>query len=222
MEVINRGTFRIGLVGDCCCGKVSLIERYVYDYFSSVIVIKPTYFANYHKTNQGVIYFKLWDLIESSRRNQPSEREKNDFKKIHGFLLVFDVTNYTSFERLSFWLEKIKENTSEDVPIFIVGNRIDDIKHFVVDKEKANQFSLSNSIPIYYTSAKTGEGVNDVFNDLKNLILKNATDKQITDNINYGIYRRNEINKPSFMKTFKIGLFVSVLAWVVFNFSKRN
>jgi Ras-related protein Rab-2A len=40
-------------------------------------------------------------------------------------LLVFDVTNRSSFESISHWLKEAKQNTSPQVTIAMVGNKVD-------------------------------------------------------------------------------------------------
>ena len=42
-----------------------------------------------------------------------------------GALLVYDVTNRTSFENLVRWLEEMKENGYSKMTIILVGNKID-------------------------------------------------------------------------------------------------
>ena len=40
-------------------------------------------------------------------------------------MLVYDVTNRTSFENLVRWLEEMKENAYSKMVIILVGNKID-------------------------------------------------------------------------------------------------
>jgi len=42
-----------------------------------------------------------------------------------GALLVYDVTNRTSFENLVRWIEEMKENAYSKMAIILVGNKID-------------------------------------------------------------------------------------------------
>jgi Ras-related protein Rab-2A len=42
-----------------------------------------------------------------------------------GALLVYDITNRTSFENLVRWLEEMKENAYSKMAIILVGNKID-------------------------------------------------------------------------------------------------
>ena len=42
-----------------------------------------------------------------------------------GIILVYDLTNYKSFENISKWLRNIDEHASEDVEKLLLGNKCD-------------------------------------------------------------------------------------------------
>ena len=46
-------------------------------------------------------------------------------------LVVFDVTNTSSFERAKKWIEEIHNNTEEKVIIALIANKIDIPDHWV-------------------------------------------------------------------------------------------
>jgi Ras-related protein Rab-27A len=82
-----------------------------------------------------------------------------------GFLLLFDVTNESSFLSIRNWLTFIDNHTAIDSncrpPVLLIGNKIDLVTHRTIDTIRAQQ--LANELGITYmeTSAVTGTNVPD-------------------------------------------------------------
>jgi len=91
------------------------------------------------------------------------------FRNSAGGLLVFDLTNEHSFERLSTYLD-LMHDFSRDKPIILVGNKKDLTR--VVSQEAAQAFASKHGLPYFETSAKTKENVLAVFTKLAELILE--------------------------------------------------
>jgi GTPase SAR1 family protein len=87
-----------------------------------------------------------------------------------GFLLLFDVTNESSFLSIQDWLTFIDTYTRIDndlrPPILLIGNKIDLVTNRIIDTIKAQQ--LANELQITYieTSAVTGTNVQETLNIL--------------------------------------------------------
>jgi Ras-related protein Rab-27A len=87
-----------------------------------------------------------------------------------GFLLVFDVTNESSFLSIRDWLTFIDTYTLIDTnlrpPILLIGNKIDLVTQRTICTIRAQQ--LANELGITYieTSAVTGTNVQDTLNIL--------------------------------------------------------
>ncbi|KAN0025173.1 hypothetical protein ACTFIU_003429 [Dictyostelium citrinum] len=63
-------------------------------------------------------------------------------------------------------------------PIVIVGNKCDDVSNTVVDPIAAKKYCDSLSIPLLFISAKTNENVDEAFNILQGLIIKQMKIKE--------------------------------------------
>jgi GTPase SAR1 family protein len=84
-------------------------------------------------------------------------------------MLVFDVTKPESLYSLETWYTEAIENIGYQVPTVILGNK-DDLERKISDKDLKNPFIAKNSFPMYFTSAKTGNMVNQAFIDICNRI----------------------------------------------------
>lgn len=81
-------------------------------------------------------------------------------------MLVFDVSNQASFNRLDFWkknfLQQAAPANPSDFPFIVVGNKTDAAR--VVSRETAAQWCATNGKCEYLeTCATSGEGVENLF-----------------------------------------------------------
>lgn len=83
------------------------------------------------------------------------------YRDAKGAILVYDITNKDSFSRVKKWVDEIK-TFNKDAILAIAGNKID-IKQFQVDKETALEYANQENAKHFYTSAKTGDGLDDIF-----------------------------------------------------------
>ena len=77
-------------------------------------------------------------------------------------IIGFSMNDRTSFEETERFLRHAHEC---NLPIVVVGNKIDLIDKREISTEEARQHfeSMEPSVPYFETSAKTGEGVNELF-----------------------------------------------------------
>ena len=65
---------------------------------------------------------QIWDTAGQERFKSITE---GFYKGCNGVLLVFDLTDQDSFNRIKSWIESIKNKASQDVVICLVGNKLD-------------------------------------------------------------------------------------------------
>ena len=97
---------------------------------------------------------------------------KNLYLKSQGIIILFDITNETSFINLKNWMSQIKESCGEDIPILLVGNKIDLEDNRVINKERAMEYANNENIEYIEVSSKTGENINKALTSLLQKILK--------------------------------------------------
>ncbi len=96
----------------------------------------------------------------------------------HGILLICDLTDRVSFHavksKLLLLRDVMKKTGQENLPLFLVGTKSDDSDNQQVSNEELRQFSEENNFSgTALTSAKTGEGVNNLFSRTALSILTN-------------------------------------------------
>jgi small GTP-binding protein len=163
---------KIVVAGDGGVGKTSLLNRYVSDTFMEVmkITIGTGFFAKVLETEDSIVSLQLWDFGGEKRFRfiLPSY-----CKGAHGVILAFDMNDFTTLMNLDEWLQIIRENT-KDPAVILVGTK-SDIAGVFDDKFIQDYLKKNNLEKFFPTSAKTGENVDRVFEELVHDVLASKT-----------------------------------------------
>ena len=169
MNEIARKKFNINFLGDTSVGKTSIIKRHVNKTFdeNAIATIGIDNIKDEKEFDKKKYSFKIYDTAGQERYKSIS---LNYIKLGDGFLLVFSVDNKETFDKLEEWIQNIYDSVSIDEKvIFLVGNKIDSPNR-VVKREEAEAFAKNKNFRYFETSAKTGEGVEELFDELYNTI----------------------------------------------------
>ena len=170
--------FKIILLGEKGVGKSSIIERYVNNKFSS----------NESLEGNDAVKIKRYDVDKNLTAelsiNDTTEVEKLDkfpktyYKDAHGAILVFNLTDQNSFEKLSYWKEELDSHAPSDLVICYLGNQADKIADRKVKKEDIKKI-LNEEDKLYYdVSAKTGNNISLAFEQLTMAIIEKQKEEQ--------------------------------------------
>jgi small GTP-binding protein len=163
--------YKTVLVGEGGVGKTSITLRYTEDRFDDEM--KMTIGVNFASKKLVVddanITLMLWDL-----GGQPRFRDvvSDYFRGARIALAVYDATRSFSLQRLTDWLDRVKEN-APDCQILFVGNKIDERENGSgVTLEEATEMARKYDAVCMEVSAKTGEGVAEMFETSAKMILE--------------------------------------------------
>ena len=84
------------------------------------------------------------------------------YKNLDGAMLVFDVTNQDSFDKIPVWLSELKKNAPSKVSIILVGNR-SDCSPRAVESSVAEHYAEENGMAYIETNATDLASVNNAF-----------------------------------------------------------
>ena len=164
---------KILTLGDTTVGKSSIVLRFSDDVFddNQFSTIGIDYKTKYMKIGDSSVKVLIWDTAGQEKFQNIA---KNYYKGANGVLLVYDISNRKSFERVGFWLKELKENNKlDDLYLYLVGNKKDLEEKRMISTDEGKKFAEDNNIHFIEVSAKTGEGVREVFNN----VLNGALDK---------------------------------------------
>ena len=166
------------IIGESLVGKTALITRYTNNSFSGtyLTIVGIDFQTKLLNINDKTIKVELWDTAGQERFRNIA---KNYFQSSDGFLIVYDITSKSSFEKLSFWNEQVNLNAPENTKYIIVGNKKDLEEKREVKIEEGENFAKENKVKFYETSAKDGSNVNEVFELLAKEIVADSEKLQV-------------------------------------------
>ena len=157
------------MVGAFATGKTSLVAQFIHSIFSekyhTTIGVKISKkIVTIEKKDLNLI---LWDL-----------HGEDEFQKVRmsylrgssGYLLVVDGTRHDTLEK-AFDLQKRVEETIGRVPFILVLNKSDLTDEWEIETVEVEEL-LQSHWNVIQTSAKTGMGVEDIFQTLTKKILE--------------------------------------------------
>ena len=161
---------KICLLGEAAVGKTSLVYRFIENKFRDDY--KSTLGVNLLKKDMvlddyGGVSAQIWDL-----GGQESFRSlrKLYLEGANGAFVIFDTTKRKTFDKLDEWIQSFKESRGNR-PLLLIGNKIDLIDKQKVEESEVKEYAEKNSTEFIFTSAKTGENVEEAFKGLVKTIL---------------------------------------------------
>ena len=166
--------FKSIVVGDGGVGKTALTLRFSKGFFTEDY--KMTIGVDFHvktisiDSSEGTLRCKL-QIWDTGGQERFSSIRPMYYRGSLGGLLIFDLTNYESFEHLPQWIDEVRANIKTEIPLLLVGNKSDLVEERKVSIEEINEFTRNFNLYYMETSAKTGEGVGDCFHILACLMV---------------------------------------------------
>ena len=165
MESTNAGldrVYKLLLIGESNVGKTSIILRYTENEFktSGISTCGVDVKCKYVSLDNTKIRLDIWDTAGQERFRGLA---KNYFRGGNGFILVYDITDKKSFDKLRGWMNDAKEKIEGEYKMLVVGNKKDCKNQREVDWDVLEDFGKKNNVKFMEVSAKTGEGIEKIF-----------------------------------------------------------
>ena len=191
MSSESNKTFKILTIGESGVGKTCILRRFVENKFlkNHLATIGIDFKTKTLNINNQEIKLKIWDTAGQERfRNITTQY----YKGADGIVLIYDVTDDASYEKIRDWMEQILSNTKrEDIGLVLLGNKCD-MEPRAVTEEQGNKMAEELKVSYFETSALTGQGINEAFNELTRDIMKR---KGVDNGGNENLELKNNISK---------------------------
>jgi small GTP-binding protein len=158
---------KIVIVGESGVGKTNFLFRFIEGKYLKIV--EPTLGTDFKSKictlpkSKKKVKMNLWDTAGQERY---MSLNKIFFQRVQGIMLMYDITNRESYEKLPKWVKFINEQ-AYNVPVILVGNKIDDEnENRIVRKEEGKDFAKQNGYLFYEASALNGKNVNNTFYSL--------------------------------------------------------
>jgi Ras-related protein Rab-6A len=157
--------YRLVLIGDFSVGKTCLLNRFVDDHYTPYG--QSTVGADYRLQNYDIdgktIEIQVCDTAGHEKYRAVSPMY---FRDALGAVIVFDLTSRSSFTNLEMWISSFIDVVGAGSVIAIAGNKSDLTAEYQVTVEEGRSFASEKNAFFAATSAKTGDGVRELFHDL--------------------------------------------------------
>ena len=192
IEDVNSGDIKedyklkVVVVGDSGVGKTNLIKRFVSNTYNpnTKATVGVEFISKSYKINDQVFKIEIWDTAGQERYKSITAAY---YKGAKGALIVYDITQKDSFENINKWMSEVRDKSSKDLKIMIVGNKTDLENERQVSTEEALEKAKELGSPVMEASALDGSNVKDAFYDLLKEMYKEIKKKlDIVENQNTG------------------------------------
>jgi len=154
--------FKLVLIGDSGVGKSCLLLRFADDSFTDSYISTIGVDFRFRTVNidMKTVKLQIWDTAGQERFRTITSAY---YRGAHGIIMVYDVTNYESFEHVEEWLNEVNRHASESTLKLLVGNKADLQEDKKVPSEDAKNFADKLGISFLETSAKNATNVEAAF-----------------------------------------------------------
>lgn len=162
--------FKVVIFGDAGCGKTTLMRRFMTGVFmpGSTMTIGVDFDSKCLNVNGYYAKLMLWDF-------GGEERFRFIFPQYvagaMGGILMFDITDYSSFSHITSWLS-VMNGSKDQFPIILVGAKLDlDVMREVSYEEGVEMAKIMKLDGYIECSSKTGKNAIKSFEELTKLMI---------------------------------------------------
>ena len=164
MSSLCNNLVKLLIIGNSGVGKTSLLERFTENQFSEnyIYTIGVDFKVRNILCEQGQrIKIQIWDTAGQERFRIFTN---SYFREAHGVVIVYDMTDWISFNAINNWIKDITRFSGEKQLIkILIGNKNDQIGQYAVHWKVAKELAAEYGMTFVEASAKTGSNVEYAF-----------------------------------------------------------
>ncbi|OMJ81684.1 hypothetical protein SteCoe_17793 [Stentor coeruleus] len=154
---------KIVILGNANVGKSCILHRYLTGVYSETHenTVGAKFLGKRVKCQGKYLKLNIWDTAGQERYQSFSKMYCRDAKAV---ILVYDVSDPETIEGMKNWYKIMSHDTlPRDSLLFIAGNKCDLSQPSDSAKSQIASFSKDIKAEYFEVSAKTGEGINELF-----------------------------------------------------------
>ncbi|KAJ7597345.1 GTP-binding protein RAB5 [Mycena floridula] len=156
--------FKLVLLGESAVGKSSLVLRFVKDQFDDYreSTIGAAFLTQTVTLpdDETTVKFEIWDTAGQERYKSLAPMY---YRNANCAVVVYDITQTASLEKARSWIRELQRQADPSIIIALCGNKSDLAARRQVTEEEAKKYADEEGLMWGETSAKTGEGVAEIF-----------------------------------------------------------
>ena len=150
------------LIGDSGVGKSCLLLRFADDSFTPqfITTIGIDFKIRTVQIDGVRVKLQIWDTAGQERFKTITTAY---YRGAAGIMLVYDVTDHSSFDNIRNWMHNIEQYATDSVHKVLVGNKCDMLDYKVIVSSEGQLLAKRYGIRFFETSAKSGQNVEEAF-----------------------------------------------------------
>ncbi|GMK55349.1 hypothetical protein CspeluHIS016_0204050 [Cutaneotrichosporon spelunceum] len=154
--------FKFVIIGESGTGKSCLLYQCIHDMFkeNAAHTIGVEFSSRTIRIGDRSVKLQLWDTAGQERFRSVT---RSYYRGAAGAILVYDISNRTSFVNLDRWLQDARALASQHLVLVLVGNKLDREDDREVEYVEGERWAQENGVLFVETSSLTGENVSMPF-----------------------------------------------------------
>jgi Ras-related protein Rab-1A len=156
--------FKLLLIGDSGVGKSNMLLRFADDVYKEdyTATIGVDFKICTREIDGKLVKTQLWDTAGQERFRTIT---CSYYRGSHGIIVVYDVTDRTSFEHVRMWMQEIEKYASGgETARLLVGNKCDmPASKRVISQEEGRELAQELGVPFMETSARHAHNIEHTF-----------------------------------------------------------
>jgi Ras-related protein Rab-5C len=159
---VEQREMKLVLVGNSNVGKTCIARMATTGNFTedANATIGASYVSKVIRVDNIDVRLQIWDTAGQERYRGMTPMY---FRGAQAAVIVYSITEELSLKGIDYWIHTLRENSDPSVRVFLVGNKADLESQRAVSAEMGRRRAEDISALFYEVSAKSGEGVDDLF-----------------------------------------------------------
>ncbi len=176
----NEVVYKLVIVGESGVGKSCLMLRFADDMFSPVHLstIGVDFKIRQMQLDGKQVKLQMWDTAGQERFQAITN---SYFVGADGMMIVYDVCNRKTFERVQYWVTEVQRYAKNSPPCLLIGNKTDMTARRAVSEEEGRALAEKMDMQFVETSAKTSHNVEQAFRTMGSELLQKRPRSPIND-----------------------------------------
>ena len=154
---------KVIIIGDSGVGKTNIMSKFLKNKFmeESKATVGVEFGSKLFDLNGHKIKAQIWDTAGQEKYKSITGAY---FKGSKGALVVYDITQKSTYEYLEKWVNDLKSAGDPKITIILIGNKSDLEENRQVSKEQGEEKAKSFGCAFLETSALSGDNIDKAFN----------------------------------------------------------
>jgi small GTP-binding protein len=163
--------FKHIIIGDSTVGKTSLTIKYITGSFLDDLrlTIGVDFYNKTIEHRNKKVKLQIWDFAGERRFRFLLPKY---CKGTNSVFFLYDITKPITLDHLTDWINIIRKSEGNDVPIMLIGSKLDLKEQRKVTREEGEKIAAKYNLSSYIElSSKTGENVEKAFTIITDILL---------------------------------------------------